>query len=45
MAQKNPKGHTINISGETIEIEIPGKNKQVEGKNQTDEIVICFNTI
>ena len=45
MAQKHPKGHTIIISGETIEIKIPGKNKQVEGKNQPDEIIQLEDSI
>ena len=37
-AQKHLKGDTINISGETIEVKIPVKNKPVADKNQSEEI-------
>ena len=45
MAQKQPKGHTVNFSGETVEIKIPYKNKHVERKNQPDEIEQLENSI
>jgi hypothetical protein len=38
LAQRHPKGHTINISGETVEIKIPGKIEQAENKKQLHEI-------
>lgn len=38
LAQRHPKGHTINISGETIEIKIPSKNELAEEINQLDVI-------
>ncbi len=38
MAQKHGSGHTIYISGETIEIKIPGKSEQTEGKSKSDVI-------
>jgi hypothetical protein len=45
MAQKQQRGHTVNISGETVEVKIPGKNKQAEGKDQIEEIKQVENSI
>ena len=38
MAQEKPEGNTINISGKTIEVKIPGRNEQAVVKDQQDEI-------
>jgi hypothetical protein len=45
IAQKHRKGNTANISGETIEIKIPVRNKQEKAKNQPDEIKLLENSI
>jgi hypothetical protein len=44
-AQKHVSGHTINISGETVEIKIPGKNKLAEAKTRLDEIKLLENSM
>jgi len=44
-AQKHPKGRTMNISSETVEIQTPTKNKPVETKNQSEEIKQVQNSI
>jgi ethanolamine utilization protein EutA (predicted chaperonin) len=45
MAQKNNKGHSIDISGETIEINFPARNKKVEEIKQSEEIKQLENSI
>jgi hypothetical protein len=45
IAQKTNKGHSIDISGETIEINFPARNKKVEEIKQSDEIKQLENSI
>jgi hypothetical protein len=45
MAQKNVNGHTIYISGETIEAKIPGKHKPAQVNSWLDEIKLLEDSI
>ena len=45
IAQKKSKGHSIDISGETIEINFPARNKKVEEIKHSDEIKQLENSI